>query len=155
MPVKTSIAANQITDDLLLPHLRSKKKGLSLSSFQTGSTQYISISAICGEAIGLHKLVALNSDGKFYFADSVVAKPAVGISIQSGAIGETIEASGFIIITKTHSFDIGINVFLGEDGEIIEAPLDTEALSIIQKIGITTKANEYQIKIETPYFLQN
>lgn len=154
MPVKTSIAANQITDDLLLPHLRRKKKGISFSSFQTGSTQYISISAICGEAIGFHKLVTLDIDGKFYLADSVVGKPAVGISIQSGATGEIIEASGFIVVEKTHSFDVGINVFLGEDGEIIEAPLDTETLSIIQKIGIINKINEIFIKIETPFLIE-
>lgn len=154
MPIKTPIAANQITDDLLLPHLRRKQKGISYSSLQVGSTQYIAITAECGEAIELHKLVSLKSDGKFYIADAVGGDAAIGIAVQSGNIGDTIEAAGLAIISKTHSFNIGINVFLGENGEITEAPLDGEELSIIQKVGIISKENEIYIKVESPYYIE-
>ncbi len=150
MPVKELIAANKITETLLVPHLKKKVSGGRTAVVGINRNENV-LYGLCGENINVGDAVYLADDGKIYQANALQNKPAFAFAQYNGEPDDKIPLITFgkVQVDIQGDIDTGNYVFLRSNGQVgsIER---TQPGDIIQILG--TKLDDGEIIIDITGF---
>lgn len=150
MPTKGYIAANKITEDMLVPHLRNKKR-TSVFSYSLMTTSSEDGLIVCAESISIGQAIGVNCAGKAVVASSVATGyPAFAIALEQGIVDQAIKYtnSKFIEIPGA-TFTIGSYVFLKNGSpNLSTSPISFADNERYQILGIAKSTNILEVNIE-------
>lgn len=158
MPSKEIIAANRVSEQQLLPHLRkgSSSSGSSVNVNASQTSQIAQLSTLkitAGENIGIGRAIAIGSDGKAYLSQLAVSssRPASLISVKSANTNELLEclANGEAYVPDA-TFTVGAPVYMTNDGVISSTGPSISATIYIQQLGYAKDTKTLIIHIESP-----
>jgi hypothetical protein len=154
MPTKESIAANKITERMLVPHLRWRQAGGRAVFASVKGVEDV-IQGICGETIEQGDAVFLGDDNKIYKADALSQKPAFGFALIGGIVDQeiSIRVRGKINIELDPNIPIGSIIFLRSQGQVGQIERLNSG-DLIQYVGLKLDSNELYIIIENFYEIE-
>lgn len=110
------------------------------------------VSYIAGTSISAYKIVSVGADGKLTVASALSMaslSTVVGVLIGSASSGQLIvPLKEGIVDNPDWNFTPGQRVYLGDNGELVQTPLD--GASFTQSIGVMLSPNKLLLSIETP-----
>lgn len=130
--------------------IRFHKQTIINNTFEPGAVPPAAV--ICqmeaGQAINVNRAVRIRSDGRIEHAESSDPESAcdvVGISRQSGAIGQLVEVVKFGKLSGAAFASPGINLFLGSNGQLQTSPPVTGAWL---SMGVQLSATEFFVNVQ-------
>ena len=103
-----------------------------------------------GEAVQVNRVISIMGDGRIKHADKDDEEEAldtIGVSKQSGSIGQLVNVVKFGKLTGASFGAVSENLFLGTNGQLLSVP---PTLGVLLSIGVQTAGSEFHINIGEP-----